>query len=47
MSEGVLIWMTLFGIFAVIFFGIATVVAIKGVSDIKAIMNDPELNNDD
>ncbi|WP_161485170.1 hypothetical protein [Balneola sp. EhC07] len=47
MTDGILIWMILFGIFAFIFFSIAAVVAVKGVSDIKEIMNDPELNNHD
>jgi hypothetical protein len=47
MTDGILIWMILFGVFALIFFSIAAVVAVKGVSDIKEIMNDPELNNHD
>lgn len=47
MTNGILIWMILFGVFALIFFSIAAVVSVKGVSDIKEIMNDPELNNHD
>ncbi len=46
MSSGVIIWMTLFGIFAVIFFSIAAVVSYKGIGDIKELMNDPELNKE-
>lgn len=47
MTSGVLIWMILFGIFAVIFFTIAAIVSHKGVADIKELMNDPELNQRD
>jgi len=47
MSSGMLIWMILFAVFAVIFFVIATVVSIKGIAEIKELFNDPELNNND
>lgn len=47
MSSGVLIWMILFGFFAVIFFVIAGIISVKGIGDIKEIMNDPELKNHD
>lgn len=47
MASGVLIWMILFGIFAILFFAIAGVVSYKGVADIKELMNDPELNQKD
>ena len=47
MSSGVLFWMILFGIFAFVFFAIAAVISIKGIADIKEIMNDPELQDHD
>lgn len=47
MSNGVIIWMSLFAIFAVIFFSIAAIVSVKGIADIKEIMNDPELKSND
>lgn len=46
MSSGVLIWMILFAFFALIFFSIATMVSVKGIAEIKEIMNDPDLKND-
>lgn len=46
MSSGVLIWVILFGIFAIIFFSIAAIVSVKGIADIKELMNDPELSGE-
>ncbi len=47
MSDGVTLWMLIFAVFAMIFFSIAAVVSVKGIADIKEIMNDPELKDHD
>ena len=44
MNDGIMIWMILFAVFALIFFVIAGIVSWKGVADIKELMEDPELN---
>lgn len=38
MSNGVLIWMVIFGLFATLFFGIAAVVSVKGVDDVRDLL---------
>lgn len=47
MNSGTLVWMIIFGVFAVMFFVIAAVVAFKGVAEIKELFNDPELQSHD
>jgi|GEM_PF-1410697 len=38
MHDGVIIWMSLFGIFATLFFGIAAVVSVKGLDDVRDLL---------
>jgi hypothetical protein len=39
MTAGALFWLFLFGIAALVFFGIALVVTIRGVSDLRDLLN--------
>lgn len=45
MNEETLIWIIIFAIFAGIFFGVAFVVSFKGITEIKELMRDPELQD--
>lgn len=38
MTTGALFWLSLFGIAALVFFGIALVVTIRGVSDLRDLV---------
>jgi hypothetical protein len=38
MTDGALFWLFLFGIAALVFFGIALVVAIRGVGDLRELL---------
>jgi len=38
MTSGALFWLLLFGIAALVFFGIALVVTIRGVSDLRDLL---------
>jgi hypothetical protein len=38
MTAGVLFWLILFGIAAIMFFGIALVISIRGVSDLRDLL---------
>lgn len=42
MNEGMLIWMVIFAVFAVAFFGVAAVVAVTGWSDVRDLLTRPE-----
>ncbi|MEX0719567.1 MAG: hypothetical protein WD059_02790 [Balneolaceae bacterium] len=44
MNDGTTIWMIIFAVFALIFFVVAAIVSVKGIADIKDLMNDPDLN---
>ena len=46
MNNGTIIWMAIFAVSALIFFAIASVVTVRGVKEIKELMNDPELNKE-
>jgi hypothetical protein len=39
MTGGALLWLILFGIAALVFFGIALVVAIRGLSDVRDLLS--------
>ncbi|MEO1020978.1 MAG: hypothetical protein AAFW89_00425 [Bacteroidota bacterium] len=45
MHEGTIIWMILFAAFALLFFGIAAVVSVRGISDIKDLLSETEEEN--
>jgi hypothetical protein len=38
MTEGALIWFVLYGVATLLFFGIATVVAIRGIGEMKDLL---------
>ena len=38
MTTGALFWLVLFGIAALVFFGIALIVAVRGVSDLRYLL---------
>jgi hypothetical protein len=42
MTDGALFWLFLFGIAALVFFGIALVVTIRGVSDVRDLLGSSE-----
>ncbi len=42
MTAGALFWFILFGLAATLFFGIALVVAIRGVSDVRDLLSSPK-----
>jgi len=42
MTDGALFWLILFGVAALVFFGIALVVAIRGVSDVRDLLGSSE-----
>lgn len=42
MTAGALFWFILFGIAALVFFGIALVVTIRGVSDLRDLLGSSE-----
>jgi len=39
MTSGALFWLVIFGIAALVFFGIALVVTFRGVSDVKDLLS--------
>jgi hypothetical protein len=39
MTPSLILWMTLFAVFAACFFGVAAVVAVKGWADLKALLD--------
>jgi hypothetical protein len=39
MTDGALFWLLLFGLAAAVFFGIALVVTIRGVSDVRDLLS--------
>ena len=39
MTSGALFWLVVFGIAALVFFGIALVVTIRGVSDVRDLLS--------
>lgn len=41
MTSGASFWLIVFGIAALVFFGIALVVAIRGVSDVRDLLGKP------
>lgn len=44
MDDAAMIWILIFGFFAMLFFVIAAVVSFKGIAEIKELFNDPDLN---
>ncbi len=42
MTTGALFWLILFGIAALVFFGIALAVTIRGVSDVRDLLDSTE-----
>ncbi|HTY38557.1 MAG TPA: hypothetical protein VMH23_15670 [Bacteroidota bacterium] len=42
MTTGSVLWLILFSLAALLFFGIALVVAIRGVSDVRDLLRSPE-----
>jgi len=42
MTTGALFWLVLFGVAALVFFGIALIVAIRGVSDLRYLLDASE-----
>ncbi len=47
MTAGALFWLFLFGIAALVFFGIALVVTIRGVSDLRHLLGSSEHREED
>lgn len=47
MNEETFVWIIIFAIFAGIFFVVAFVVSFKGIKEIKELMQDPELQDND
>lgn len=47
MTDGALFWLILFGIAALVFFGIALVVTIRGFSDVRDLLSSTERRTKD
>lgn len=45
MHSGIVVWLIIFAVSTIVFFGVAAVVTVRGLSDLRALLDSAETEN--